>query len=277
MQDAQSGLDKPLPTQEEIERESSKLSTAVKALIALALAKQLASPNVPQGPDVDVLDKAAIVTAMVFLLAKRKYDVDFDVLYGPSGRSLYTQRLADTASRWSRDHAAALQFQVPTMKKRRSWEEAASQSLSTSLMSQAMSDVADQLNQNVRPRQRIKKVWVTRGDHRVRHTHRRLHGESHHLRTPFRVWPITGQKMMYPGDNSAPLSETINCRCYLWLTKGTANQIQQIVASAEPDDHSAVTLDLSGLTVDELFPNSDGARALYREQMQYRIGNTVQR
>lgn len=274
--DARDSSEATLPPPEELERESTKLNTAVKALIALALAKQLASPSVPQGPDVDVLGKAAVVTALVFLMASRKYNVDLDVVYGPVGRAAHTQTLADTASKWSRDHSSTLGFLVPTVKKRRAWEEAAAQSLTTSVMSQMLSDIADEMNTNVRPGRRVKKVWMTRGDHRVRHSHVRLHGSSHHLRTPFRAWPVTGQKMMYPGDKSAPLSETINCRCFMWLTRGTAQQIQQSVVENRPMPAVLASLGALESSIDELFPMNSGARVFYTERLKERAGITEQ-
>lgn len=57
----------------------------------------------------------------------------------------------------------------------------------------------------------IRRVWQSAGDSRVRHTHAILHGKSAGLREPFRS--ASGAMLMFPGDPSAPPSETINCRC----------------------------------------------------------------
>ena len=59
----------------------------------------------------------------------------------------------------------------------------------------------------------IRRVWQSAGDIRVRHTHAILHGKSAGLREPFRS--ASGAMLMFPGDPSAPPSETINCRCNL--------------------------------------------------------------
>jgi len=59
----------------------------------------------------------------------------------------------------------------------------------------------------------IRRVWQSAGDSRVRHTHAILHGKSAGLREPFRS--ASGAMLMFPGDPSAPPSETINCRCNL--------------------------------------------------------------
>lgn len=56
------------------------------------------------------------------------------------------------------------------------------------------------------------KKWVTRGDSRVRHSHQALDGQTIPLTQQFTI-PNSGIAIRYPGDMTAPLSETINCRC----------------------------------------------------------------
>lgn len=55
------------------------------------------------------------------------------------------------------------------------------------------------------------KRWVSEGDFKVRPSHRRVNGQIRPIDEPFDL--PGGIKMMYPGDPSAPLKETINCRC----------------------------------------------------------------
>lgn len=55
-----------------------------------------------------------------------------------------------------------------------------------------------------------KKLWLTRGDEKVRMSHRRLHGKTASAGDDFK----TG--LGYPGDPRAELDERINCRCFLW-------------------------------------------------------------
>ncbi|MFN3858114.1 MAG: phage minor head protein [Caulobacter sp.] len=57
----------------------------------------------------------------------------------------------------------------------------------------------------------VRKSWRSAGDLRVRDTHRALHGDSVGLREPFRS--PSGARLMFPGDPSAPVAETIQCRC----------------------------------------------------------------
>jgi len=66
------------------------------------------------------------------------------------------------------------------------------------------------------------KRWVSEGDFKVRPSHRRVNGQIRPIDEPFDL--PGGIKMMYPGDPSAPLKETINCRCGMVpvkLSRGT--------------------------------------------------------
>jgi len=59
------------------------------------------------------------------------------------------------------------------------------------------------------------KIWITRGDTRVRALHRKLHGEMvEGFDNPFWRWP-TGKELKHPGDLDAPLDAVIGCRCVL--------------------------------------------------------------
>ena len=61
----------------------------------------------------------------------------------------------------------------------------------------------------------LRKIWVSRGDEKVRLSHRRLHGDNRALDGDFFRWPGAGGVLAYPGDPRAPLDETANCRCHL--------------------------------------------------------------
>lgn len=60
----------------------------------------------------------------------------------------------------------------------------------------------------------IDKIWLTRGDARVRPAHATAHGQRRLVTDEFQ---IGGYAMQYPGDSSrgAPNSLTIGCRCVL--------------------------------------------------------------
>lgn len=59
----------------------------------------------------------------------------------------------------------------------------------------------------------IERVWVTRADHKVRRTHRPMHGQR-------RAWAETftsgaGVPLRFPRDPRAPMKETGGCRCHV--------------------------------------------------------------
>lgn len=64
------------------------------------------------------------------------------------------------------------------------------------------------------------KMWVTRRDERVRHTHNVADGQTVPVDDTFTVG---GFPMRHPGDRTAPASETINCRC---VTVGTDHEVR---------------------------------------------------
>lgn len=56
-----------------------------------------------------------------------------------------------------------------------------------------------------------KKRWVSRGDTRVRHSHSYLDGQTVAIGSSFNL--PNGGSIRFPGDFSAPIEETANCRC----------------------------------------------------------------
>ena len=58
----------------------------------------------------------------------------------------------------------------------------------------------------------MKQIWVAALDNRTRHAHRLLDGQMREVGKPFEV---DGEKIMYPGDLTAPGYLVYNCRCTL--------------------------------------------------------------
>ena len=58
----------------------------------------------------------------------------------------------------------------------------------------------------------IRRKWVTAGDERVRNSHNALNGQERGLEE---TWQGEDGTLRFPGDPSAPPSETVQCRCVL--------------------------------------------------------------
>jgi len=67
------------------------------------------------------------------------------------------------------------------------------------------------VGQGLLERRRLVSKWVTAGDHRVRDSHWLMSGQLRMLGDAFISG--NGYALRYPGDPSAPASETIHCRC----------------------------------------------------------------
>jgi hypothetical protein len=84
----------------------------------------------------------------------------------------------------------------------------------------------------------VTKTWVTRGDHRVRHSHRYMNGQRRRINEHYVSG--NGNRLLYPGDSSAPAKETANCRCVsvIRLRDGTTLRTrfgQTVVQAPDPE------------------------------------------
>ena len=89
---------------------------------------------------------------------------------------------------------------------RSSWKRGLSVASATSIMEGARNEIYAKGGRHVQ------RTWRTMRDERVRPTHRRANGQKRVGENPFRVggWPLK-----YPGDLTAPIEETANCRCWV--------------------------------------------------------------
>jgi len=71
------------------------------------------------------------------------------------------------------------------------------------------------------------KMWISRGDSKVRKSHRHLHGNVEPAGTAFK------EGLQYPGDPSAPPGERFNCRCALFLVPTAMADDAERVFAAE--------------------------------------------
>jgi len=92
----------------------------------------------------------------------------------------------------------------------------------------------DAVNKTVGENHRL--VWISRGDAKVRESHRRLHGKVRKPGSSFKDWPTTGQQLNFPGDPRAPLDEIINCRCALILVpESSAHRVADTFQVSDED------------------------------------------
>lgn len=82
-------------------------------------------------------------------------------------------------------------------------------------------------------------LWISRGDHKVRSSHRRLHGIVKAVGKPFKRFP-DGRTLKYPGDPTAPMDEWINCRCALLLVPARMASKAMDVMRVEADEWRAL-------------------------------------
>ncbi len=120
-----------------------------------------------------------------------------------------SQKVADKIAEMDANGASIDEIKKEVRKmigSRSSWRRGLSIAAATSVMEGGRSAVYEQGGKYV------KKVWRTMRDEKVRPTHRRAHGQKRSTKKPFLVG---GYPMMYPGDLTAPVEETANCRCWV--------------------------------------------------------------
>lgn len=76
---------------------------------------------------------------------------------------------------------------------------------------------------------KIKKVWISRSDKRVRPLHAKLHGTIVPSSNDFWRWPNTGQQLRWPGDQNAPPETTIGCRCVCLLSWASQDDVTKTI------------------------------------------------
>lgn len=78
----------------------------------------------------------------------------------------------------------------------------------------------------------LTKVWLATGDDRTRPTHEDADGQEVALDEPFIVG---GEELQYPGDVSASPSETVCCRCTLYMNRVTASGTEENLGNDDSD------------------------------------------
>ncbi len=101
--------------------------------------------------------------------------------------------------------------------------------------SRVADEIANAVNSGRLPHQfanqgfKLKKVWISRSDGRVRPLHAKLHGKTVPTSDDFWRWPHTGGRLRWPGDREAPANATIGCRCVVLLTWATQDRVSDTI------------------------------------------------
>lgn len=167
--------------------------------------------------------------------------------------------IADLSTDWAARHIDTLtERDMPVQPPDRAWARQAARSLATAAAAQAVEDAAavvapataratddDTMGEGWR------KVWISRGDSRVRPLHRKLHGQPCDMDKAFWRWPIDGKQLRYPGDPLAPIGETANCRCALFYVPAEVSPEDVVEAMAPSDFDTSFDLVASAGLPDE--------------------------
>lgn len=114
--------------------------------------------------------------------------------------------------------------QRPDIGSNSGWARSVARTEATRVASDALSEMAvvamaEELGRPLtsKDEEQLWKIWITRGDAKVRELHRKLYGAPvRGAESPFWSWP-TGQVLRYPGDPLAPYGTIVNCRCIHWV------------------------------------------------------------
>ena len=125
------------------------------------------------------------------------------------------KHLATVAKRLgSKDPETTPQDALRAFRDDTAWVNAAARTTTTTTSAETALDMLPLVEDETGERHEL--LWVSRGDPKVRRSHRQLHGRVRKMGKSFKHF-ATGQQLRFPGDPEAPLDEIINCRCGLLL------------------------------------------------------------
>jgi HK97 family phage portal protein len=179
------------------QRWATDLTTTLYDVIQAAAAEEARKMVASYGMSTETIDVTAIVTAMTSMVTRNAL-----------GQSRVVEDIIEEAESHN-NSLEDIKDKVRGQKTRRAkWVESFAIQLTTAVVESTRVTVAERLGS-------FRKTWHSQTDKKVRATHRKLHGRTIYTRNAFKV---KGMSIRYPGDPDAPLSEVINCRCWLEIT-----------------------------------------------------------
>ena len=213
------------------ETQAEALYKAAVAYVALSAAAGEDTDEAAIDPSSALMRAAQTLATLLILSVPSRYGTELpEDMPGASVQdraAVLAPQIAETAATHAREHlntiservrrsnpAATDDEVIAVFKADTPWQRAVARTTATRMAAETALDMVPNVDKLAGEAHRA--MWISRGDHKVRPSHRRLHGK---LRAPgksFKMFP-GGGKLAFPGDPRAPLDETINCRCSIIL------------------------------------------------------------
>ncbi len=202
-------------TEEELGQSRDNLEHHAQRLLAAAIAYVVAGSPVEEsseGIELDIASRLWRIALLLFIIhvVTKKRSEKLPAGFDQSRFDAPSTETAQEAVAWARAHLEVPEGDKPPSQAQTfGWTHQAARTMATQAASKATLEAIDFLPGD------YEKMWISRGDTKVRTLHRQLHGETAAIDKPFWRWP-DGKELSFPGDPRAPLSQIINCRCILF-------------------------------------------------------------
>jgi len=220
----------PPPSQKAADEAQQARHKAETAILGLFTAVKLGEGN-SEGDDFSVLHEikiAAILTALsvavIFTSFRHPRDRAKSLLAEKPDHEKISESVLTDAQRVFKDLSAS---DLTDEQKAVLW--------ATWAYSRTADEIAEAINSGAISHEfadhgrKLKKVWISRSDGRVRPLHSKLHGRIVPTADDFWRWPHTGERLRWPGDRDAPAEATIGCRCVCLLSWSDQESVSKTI------------------------------------------------
>lgn len=221
----------PPPSQKQAAEAQQARYAAEKAILALFTAVEIGGGGGDGDDELSVLHEikiaailAALSVAIIFTSFRHPRDRAKSLLSEKPDHEKISQQVLSDAQRVFKDLAGS---ELTDEQKAVLW--------ATWAYSKTADEIAEAVNSGeishrfTDQGKKLKKVWISRSDGRVRPLHAKLHGKTIPTPDDFWRWPHTGEKLRWPGDRDAPLDATIGCRCVCLLSWANQDDVSTTI------------------------------------------------
>lgn len=238
---------------DEAEQEAETLYEAAVAYVASRAA--VADGESDEDDDMSLVVAAGVALAFALILSlPRRYgsdisvddlDVDPQQLANELGEDYARQAVKDATAhlgtiqnRAKKQNPAVTGRQVrDAFQQDEAWIKAAARTATTEAATHTAVEMLPLVDEVTGKKHQL--LWVSRGDHKVRSSHRKLHGKVRALGKPFKRFS-DGRTLRFPGDPLAPMEEWINCRCGLLLVPAAEARSAMDLFQVSEDEWSTI-------------------------------------